>query len=101
MAAFSATAKSPGSMARSEEHTSELQSLRHLVCRLLLEKKNSDQRPPARTVRANHQRFAHREKPKLRGRARQRTKETDRQNPKSALVDRARRKTRQPRAVYY
>src|SRR5258705_14011713 len=26
--------------ARSEEHTSELQSLRHLVCRLLLEKKN-------------------------------------------------------------
>src|SRR5205814_10724928 len=27
---------------RSEEHTSELQSLRHLVCRLLLEKKNSD-----------------------------------------------------------
>src|SRR5947199_1113867 len=28
-----------GSKARSEEHTSELQSLRHLVCRLLLEKK--------------------------------------------------------------
>src|SRR5947199_7268498 len=27
-------------IARSEEHTSELQSLRHLVCRLLLEKKN-------------------------------------------------------------
>src|SRR5437899_3867456 len=27
------------SVARSEEHTSELQSLRHLVCRLLLEKK--------------------------------------------------------------
>src|SRR5205814_7834840 len=26
-------------MNRSEEHTSELQSLRHLVCRLLLEKK--------------------------------------------------------------
>src|SRR5438045_7619201 len=26
---------------RSEEHTSELQSLRHLVCRLLLEKKTS------------------------------------------------------------
>src|SRR5262245_65394514 len=25
---------------RSEEHTSELQSLRHLVCRLLLENKN-------------------------------------------------------------
>src|SRR5205814_10152630 len=28
--------------ARSEEHTSELQSLRHLVCRLLLEKKKDD-----------------------------------------------------------
>src|ERR1039458_2362171 len=28
------------SCSRSEEHTSELQSLRHLVCRLLLEKKN-------------------------------------------------------------
>src|SRR5439155_4144751 len=27
---------------RSEEHTSELQSRGHLVCRLLLEKKNSD-----------------------------------------------------------
>src|SRR5947199_7035250 len=37
---------------RSEEHTSELQSLRHLVCRLLLEKKKSradrrdEHRPP-------------------------------------------------------
>src|SRR5690625_7575980 len=29
------------SSARSEEHTSELQSRGHLVCRLLLEKKNS------------------------------------------------------------
>src|SRR5262245_66127610 len=29
-------------MARSEEHTSELQSLRHLVCRLLLEKKKNE-----------------------------------------------------------
>src|SRR5437899_10720079 len=28
-----------GEVPRSEEHTSELQSLRHLVCRLLLEKK--------------------------------------------------------------
>src|SRR5205814_6555846 len=28
-----------GASIRSEEHTSELQSLRHLVCRLLLEKK--------------------------------------------------------------
>src|ERR1039458_3695659 len=31
--------------ARSEEHTSELQSLRHLVCRLLLEKKNKTIKP--------------------------------------------------------
>src|SRR5438045_8385220 len=31
----------PKSEDRSEEHTSELQSLRHLVCRLLLEKKKS------------------------------------------------------------
>src|SRR5205814_8971857 len=30
-----------GHFARSEEHTSELQSLRHLVCRLLLEKKKT------------------------------------------------------------
>src|ERR1039458_10481527 len=30
---------------RSEEHTSELQSLRHLVCRLLLEKKNARMLP--------------------------------------------------------
>src|SRR5205814_6677966 len=29
----------PKTLFRSEEHTSELQSLRHLVCRLLLEKK--------------------------------------------------------------
>src|SRR5205814_9387565 len=30
---------------RSEEHTSELQSLRHLVCRLLLEKKKNRRAP--------------------------------------------------------
>src|SRR4051794_41425882 len=33
---------------RSEEHTSELQSPVHLVCRLLLEKKNRAVPPPAR-----------------------------------------------------
>src|SRR5258708_31951200 len=32
--------------ARSEEHTSELQSPDHLVCRLLLEKKKNDQEAP-------------------------------------------------------
>src|SRR5438309_5996323 len=37
---------SEGNSPRSEEHTSELQSQFHLVCRLLLEKKNSEvQRP--------------------------------------------------------
>src|SRR5258705_6089891 len=34
------------SMERSEEHTSELQSLRHLVCRLLLEKKKKNKYRP-------------------------------------------------------
>src|SRR5258708_11022573 len=33
-------------LARSEEHTSELQSPDHLVCRLLLEKKNTPQPVP-------------------------------------------------------
>src|SRR2546425_8415993 len=32
---------------RSEEHTSELQSLAYLVCRLLLEKKKNNNRPIA------------------------------------------------------
>src|SRR5258708_21685020 len=32
---------------RSEEHTSELQSPDHLVCRLLLEKKKETELPPA------------------------------------------------------
>src|SRR2546422_8468372 len=35
-------------LTRSEEHTSELQSRLHLVCRLLLEKKKSSGLPPAR-----------------------------------------------------
>src|SRR5262245_64116389 len=39
---YSATAVTPPCCCtRSEEHTSELQSLRHLVCRLLLEKKKN------------------------------------------------------------
>src|SRR5947199_4205909 len=41
-------APSPGSALRSEEHTSELQSLRHLVCRLLLEKKKTKIKSPTR-----------------------------------------------------
>src|SRR5262245_64367849 len=41
-------------LSRSEEHTSELQSLRHLVCRLLLEKKNEHpaHRATARALKA-------------------------------------------------
>src|SRR3984885_15699327 len=37
-----------GTKDRSEEHTSELQSRPHLVCRLLLEKKNIDSQPNER-----------------------------------------------------
>src|SRR2546425_6756153 len=36
-----------GQVARSEEHTSELQSLAYLVCRLLLEKKHTRELYPA------------------------------------------------------
>src|SRR5205814_10239346 len=38
---YETAARLTTSLPRSEEHTSELQSLRHLVCRLLLEKKKS------------------------------------------------------------
>src|SRR5689334_23754815 len=38
---------------RSEEHTSELQSQFHLVCRLLLEKKNTNPSPPKRSIAAD------------------------------------------------
>src|SRR5258705_9824396 len=38
-AAFVLQRRGSSQAGRSEEHTSELQSLRHLVCRLLLEKK--------------------------------------------------------------
>src|SRR5258705_2677189 len=45
------TAAAPAStnFLRSEEHTSELQSLRHLVCRLLLVKKKKTAHRTART----------------------------------------------------
>src|SRR5690348_18097192 len=45
---------------RSEEHTSELQSPVHLVCRLLLEKKKRRQdRTPAEQARSFHQLIHH------------------------------------------
>src|SRR5262245_63755031 len=40
---------------RSEEHTSELQSLRHLVCRLLLEKKKESPEQTTTTGSPNNQ----------------------------------------------
>src|SRR5262247_4703978 len=40
---------------RSEEHTSELQSLRHLVCRLLLEKKKKKKTIGSRARKQYHQ----------------------------------------------
>src|SRR5258705_2942016 len=43
---------------RSEEHTSELQSLRHLVCRLLLEKKKKFLRRASATSRSELVRLA-------------------------------------------
>src|SRR5258705_7520772 len=42
LARFSRGVTLVDNVSRSEEHTSELQSLRHLVCRLLLEKKKKD-----------------------------------------------------------
>src|SRR5258708_26534171 len=43
----------PITSARSEEHTSELQSPDHLVCRLLLEKKKPRHDPPQRAGHAH------------------------------------------------
>src|SRR5258705_3867976 len=45
-----AEAKGLCDVVRSEEHTSELQSLRHLVCRLLLEKKKTKKEEVKYTV---------------------------------------------------
>src|SRR2546422_1549342 len=39
---------------RSEEHTSELQSRLHLVCRLLLEKKKNNRQPQRLDVNQRH-----------------------------------------------
>src|SRR3989454_4073141 len=41
-------------LARSEEHTSELQSPCNLVCRLLLEKKKKKKEPTQSETRASH-----------------------------------------------
>src|SRR5258708_20409377 len=47
-----------GAMHRSEEHTSELQSPDHLVCRLLLEKKKKKQKNKNKT-KISHQTYNH------------------------------------------
>src|SRR2546422_7061907 len=44
------TSSTRGRPARSEEHTSELQSRLHLVCRLLLEKKKKKATPTVHTI---------------------------------------------------
>src|ERR1035441_10914844 len=44
---------------RSEEHTSELQSLRHLVCRLLLEKKKNTKHNENKRVSAHALHLSH------------------------------------------
>src|SRR2546429_3995508 len=52
----------PTGITRSEEHTSELQSRLHLVCRLLLEKKKTTlQQQRANNIRSpnEHHRYAH------------------------------------------
>src|SRR5437899_6445515 len=48
---------------RSEEHTSELQSLRHLVCRLLLEKKKTANRSSTQNKHRSYSIELHRAKP--------------------------------------
>src|SRR2546422_5768310 len=49
-----------GAAWRSEEHTSELQSRLHLVCRLLLEKKNLQRLRPGPALRRARARDDHR-----------------------------------------
>src|SRR2546422_6691502 len=48
------SARRAGGAGRSEEHTSELQSRLHLVCRLLLEKKKK--KPTSKTAHTHHTR---------------------------------------------
>src|SRR5438270_7404244 len=56
----------PGPSARSEEHTSELQSQSNLVCRLLLEKKKLPLRHQAHTRPQLPRRLAHLEQTDVR-----------------------------------
>src|SRR6266498_5115394 len=49
----------PACPTRSEEHTSELQSRPHLVCRLLLEKKKKKQTTPTATTKTQDHTHPH------------------------------------------
>src|SRR5205809_7630757 len=51
------TRRGPRCIGRSEEHTSELQSRLHLVCRLLLEKKKSSSSSASSTTRFDSSRL--------------------------------------------
>src|SRR5438093_8947426 len=51
---YGLTAEQRVDRTRSEEHTSELQSLTNLVCRLLLEKKNATPYEPAQALVSTH-----------------------------------------------
>src|SRR5438876_8289267 len=55
--------RAAASRARSEEHTSELQSPVHLVCRLLLEKKKKKKKKYTITYKTHHQRSPHTQRP--------------------------------------
>src|SRR5947199_5356997 len=48
------TSSKPRRPLRSEEHTYELQSLRHLVCRLLLEKKKKKKKKKKKNKKKNN-----------------------------------------------
>src|SRR5258708_13320731 len=58
MPEITVTLNLPGVHNRSEEHTSELQSPDHLVCRLLLEKKKLTQRLQKRHPQSNRTNYA-------------------------------------------
>src|SRR5690625_5626450 len=59
---------------RSEEHTSELQSRGHLVCRLLLEKKKKTQMPQKSNTTTMNRQAGKRPCPKIRAKTRHRYK---------------------------
>src|SRR5258707_10300267 len=53
---ISSSQRRPRAIARSEEHTSELQSRQYLVCRLLLEKKKKNERKTVEILKTQRRR---------------------------------------------